>query len=266
MKRQKNKRFPLSDKLRQVAEDPKLLDTRSSINEKLGNFDLDKWILEIAKLKPGMSVLDIGCGTGKQYLKFLEEIGTSGRIIGLDASEEMINKLNAELPYGLSNATTTVGKMENIEDIFSGEKFDLIHSAYALYNGETPIDTIKQICSLTIDGGKFLVVGPYGKNQDDFYKDLGNCQEVDKRMVWNSQKFMEEIVIPKVKLLYGKVNTYTASNVITFSKLDDLMAFWRSNYFNKDTEECIKEMFNKKLIDNGKYVLIKHIMTVEAIL
>jgi demethylmenaquinone methyltransferase/2-methoxy-6-polyprenyl-1,4-benzoquinol methylase/phosphoethanolamine N-methyltransferase len=47
-------------------------------------------MLDKAILKPGDSVLDVGCGPGSLILKAKERVGEPGRASGIDASPEMI--------------------------------------------------------------------------------------------------------------------------------------------------------------------------------
>ena len=41
-------------------------------------------------LKPGQTVLDVGCGTGQSFALLEEAIGPGGRIIGIDLSPDML--------------------------------------------------------------------------------------------------------------------------------------------------------------------------------
>src|SRR5258708_22144534 len=46
--------------------------------------------LDLASLKPGESVLDIGCGTGTLAIAAKRRVGAAGRVYGVDASPEML--------------------------------------------------------------------------------------------------------------------------------------------------------------------------------
>ena len=49
-----------------------------------------RMVVEMANIKPGDQVLDVGCGTGNLTLTALKYAGASGSAVGIDASPEMI--------------------------------------------------------------------------------------------------------------------------------------------------------------------------------
>ncbi len=49
-----------------------------------------RMVIELAKIKPGDTVLDVGCGTGNLTLTAKIAVGPSGSVYGIDASPEMI--------------------------------------------------------------------------------------------------------------------------------------------------------------------------------
>ena len=66
-----------------------------------GLADIDSQILEhnfscgnpidIAKIKEGETVLDLGCGTGLDVILAAEKVGQGGRVIGIDMTDEMLS-------------------------------------------------------------------------------------------------------------------------------------------------------------------------------
>ena len=48
--------------------------------------------IELLRLKPGDTVLDIGCGTGMSMPGLREAVGASGTVVGIDLSPQMLGK------------------------------------------------------------------------------------------------------------------------------------------------------------------------------
>jgi ubiquinone/menaquinone biosynthesis C-methylase UbiE len=67
---------------------------------------LDDMALQHLKLRPGESVLDIGCGTGATLAALREAVGTQGRLVGVDNSPRMIARARRRVrEHGWSNVT-----------------------------------------------------------------------------------------------------------------------------------------------------------------
>ncbi|MFX1436733.1 MAG: class I SAM-dependent methyltransferase [Promethearchaeota archaeon] len=70
-----------------------------------GGMDLTRRTAELAKLKPGMKVLDVSSGRGTQSIFYAKEFGVE--VTGLDISDEMIQTANENAKIeGVSNLTS----------------------------------------------------------------------------------------------------------------------------------------------------------------
>ena len=69
----------------------------------------------LGEIKPGQTVLDLGCGAGLDCLLAARKVGPSGRAIGVDLTPEMIHKATQNaLALGLANAEFRQGDIESL--------------------------------------------------------------------------------------------------------------------------------------------------------
>ncbi len=68
-----------------------------------------------AELRPGETVLDLGCGGGIDTFLAARAVGPEGKAIGLDITPEMVERAEANAAVmGLANVEFLVGPMEEI--------------------------------------------------------------------------------------------------------------------------------------------------------
>jgi arsenite methyltransferase len=83
--------------------------------------------LRFADIRPGETILDVGCGGGIDTVLAAQRTGPSGRVIALDFLPEMLERTAAAArEAGLENVETLESEMESIE--LPDESIDLIVS------------------------------------------------------------------------------------------------------------------------------------------
>ena len=69
----------------------------------------------LASLKEGETVLDLGSGGGIDVFLAARNVGTKGKVIGVDMTEEMIQKAkNTASKHGYENVEFRLGEIENL--------------------------------------------------------------------------------------------------------------------------------------------------------
>src|SRR5512137_1179260 len=88
--------------------------------------------VELARLKPGDNVLEVGCGTGSLTLAAKRLVGPSGEVVGIDIASEMVAVATRKAARKSVVATFQVG---NIADLaFPENRFDVVLCSFMIYH------------------------------------------------------------------------------------------------------------------------------------
>ena len=105
-------------------------------------------------LKPGMTILDIGCGTGSISKDIANFIGENGKVIGIDNTENFI-KSGQESYQSVSNLELIT---VDLFEYHSDTKFDLIISARTLQWLSNPKEALIKMKSLLKPNGQISIL------------------------------------------------------------------------------------------------------------
>lgn len=103
-----------------------------------------QFLVKLAEIKKGMVIVDLCCGTGIATKEILKKIGTSGKVIGVDSSKEML--VIAKKKFKQKNVSFIQTSEEEIVKIIK-EKVDVVlcNSAFWQMNGDKALKTINSI-------------------------------------------------------------------------------------------------------------------------
>jgi ubiquinone/menaquinone biosynthesis C-methylase UbiE len=122
-------------------------------------------VIELARLRPGESVLDAGCGTGTLAIAAKRRVGSMGKVYGIDASPEMIGRAREKArKAGLD----VEFKNEVIEGLtFPEARFDAVLNTLMLHHLPRRLrdDGAREIRRVLRPGGRVLVVDFGGTEQ-----------------------------------------------------------------------------------------------------
>jgi ubiquinone/menaquinone biosynthesis C-methylase UbiE len=91
-----------------------------------------RMVVEMAKIKPGDKILDVGCGTGNLTLTAKRYAGPTGSVTGIDASPEMIGKARANSTRTGIEAVFEIGLVEKIP--FPAASFDVVMNRLMIHH------------------------------------------------------------------------------------------------------------------------------------
>lgn len=105
-------------------------------------------------LKPGLTVLDVGCGTGAITRSIAEKTGPTGRVLGIDPNQNLIDqaRLNAEDVPGLDFQPGDVYTWD------TAERFDLVTCARTLQWLAQPDAALRNLKKWVKPGGYLSIL------------------------------------------------------------------------------------------------------------
>lgn len=144
-----------------------------------------KAIIAACKLKPGMTVADVGAGTGLFTRKFAIEVGEKGKVLAVDISSTFLKHIQK---------TCEEGNIKNVETIqcdqFSTKlpkaSVDLVFICDTYHHFEFPQRTLESIHDALRPGGKLVLIDFHrieGKSSDFVLGHVRAGQEVFVREV-----------------------------------------------------------------------------------
>lgn len=125
----------------------------------LGREDaLRKMTVNLAQIKPGDCVLEVGCATGTLSLAAKRQAGSTGSVFGIDIIPGMIEVSREKAKQAKLDVTFQLG---NIEDIpFPNDHFDVVMCSFMIFHMSERVRNkgIEEIYRVLKPNGKFLVL------------------------------------------------------------------------------------------------------------
>ena len=107
--------------------------------------------LRKAGLEPGMTVIDVACGTGAVTWAIRQIVGPEAKVLGVDPSEGMLAEARREVA-----AEYQVGRAENLPA--PDAAFDFLSMGYALRHVEDLESTFREFHRVMKEGARLLIL------------------------------------------------------------------------------------------------------------
>ena len=115
-------------------------------------------LLDPARLRPGESVLDVGCGTGTLAIAAKHRVGAAGSVYGIDASPAMIARASNKAKKAGAEIAFETGLAESLP--LPDARFDVVLSTVMLHHlpGKARQQGVREMRRVLKPGGRLLAV------------------------------------------------------------------------------------------------------------
>jgi len=217
-----------------------------------------------------MSILDVGCGAGKQCFSYLAHLSGKGAITGADVSDELLTKAKEE-----NNKLGNKVKFESFDFNktfpFPDNTYDLVSCSFAIYYAENIPFTIKEMHRVTKTGGYLFTTGPMPENKQMFYEIIQEATGKEIPPMPGSSRYASEI-FKTIEDQFSDVKVHIFTNPLTFPSVDPFLTYtraslsedrllWNTFFETKEDFEkimsSITEIAKKWFNRDGKLVMTK---------
>ena len=120
---------------------------------------IDK-LLGLLRLKTGMTILDIGAGTGQQSYKMAAALAGTGRVYSTDIDPQLVAYMTQQArARGLRNMEPVLVAADGVDPFYASRKFDLVLVYDLVSYLHDRVDYFSRIRESLAPGGRVVVIG-----------------------------------------------------------------------------------------------------------
>ncbi len=142
-------------------------------------------LLRHLELKPGMTIIDVGTGTGFPLLELAGRLGPSAKLYGIDTWKNALDRAQEKIKnYGLANVQLLEASAAHIP--LADGTADLVVSNLSINNFENPPAVFRECARVLKPGGRLALTTNLNGHWDVFYavfekvlQQLGKTNELE---------------------------------------------------------------------------------------
>lgn len=247
--------------------DVQALKQRIVAHDKYSARDLNTWIFEHLALNAGLTILELGCGIGKQTLPMAKITTPSGHIFAVDIAPGALESLNqSSKALGLDQTITPI--LLGLDDLYEGfqpETMDRVLASYSLYYVERPQRVIQEIHRVLKPGGILFFCGPAHANNAEIKQFIGGVAGKPLAVGTKASRFMEETGQQITRKLFSRMEIFTFENPLRFDSAEALLGYWSChNLYDENLAGAFQTACQAYFRDHDIFETTKRVIGVRA--
>ncbi|MBR5974271.1 MAG: methyltransferase domain-containing protein [Clostridiales bacterium] len=225
------------------------LSTRISIHDKYSTnkMGFGNWIFSNYEIRPGASVLELGCGTGSMWVGKDDAVSKCGQLVLSDFSEGMLDTAKEKL----AKFVKIEYKVIDIEAIpFEKDSFDVVIANMMLYHVPNLLKGLREVSRVLKDTGVFYCAtyGEHGimEHLSNIFSEYGVEDTTNKNFtLQNGYDSLEKV------FRFVKRRDYKDSLAVTSLKdmIDYILSFASMSDLHKIPEQKLEETLRKHMVN-----------------
>lgn len=127
-------------------------------SRRFGMLNTDR-LWDLLAIRPGMTVLDIGTGTGQFAYAFAERLHGQGIVYATDINGGCVDYVKEQAARrGLTNIVPVLVKKEGLDEFYRSGKYDLVVIIHVRIDYEKEADYLKALKGQVVDGGRLVLI------------------------------------------------------------------------------------------------------------
>lgn len=116
-------------------------------------------VMTLLAIKPGMTVLDIGAGTGQFAYEFARRLNGTGKVYATDTNASCVDYIKKESDRrGLSNLHPVLVRKDGVDEFYGKHRYDLITIFHISMTYEDRVDYLRELRGFLADDGRLILI------------------------------------------------------------------------------------------------------------
>jgi SAM-dependent methyltransferase len=167
-------------------------------------------LIRSLELKPGMHILDAGCGTGEALSWLSNEVEPSGSVVGIDLAAAHVAAARTH-----ASPTIQIHQADLFDASMKPASFDLVWCVNTINHLTNPVDGVRHLAKLLRRGGR-LALGQSSLLPDMYFAWDARLERVTNEAVrsyYRDRYYLEEQDLASVRAIVGILHRANLRNI-----------------------------------------------------